>query len=66
MTKSRKDVSAHYLSDIVKDLGGRIGTEALWRASEMSIDEFYKLLRDELEANRLKESSDKASITNAN
>ncbi len=66
MTKSRKDVSAHYLSDIVKKSGGRIGTEALWRASEMSIDEFYKLLRDELEANRLKESSDKASITNAN
>ena len=36
---------------------------ALWRASEMQIDEFYKLLRDDVAAKRLKESEDKASIS---
>jgi hypothetical protein len=45
--------------------GKEIKADALWRASEMQIDEFYKLLRDDVAAKRLKESKDKASITNA-
>jgi type I restriction enzyme S subunit len=64
--KTRKDVSPNHLSDIVKKSGGQIKADALWRASEMSIDEFYKLLRDDVAAKRLKESKDKASIINAN
>jgi hypothetical protein len=64
--KTRKDVSPSHLSDIVKKSGGQIKADELWRASEMSIDEFYKLLRDDVAAKRLKESKDKASIINAN
>ena len=66
MNKTRKDVSASHLSDIVKKSGGKIKTDVLWQASEMQIDEFYKLLRDDVTAKRLKESKDKASITDAN
>ena len=66
MNKSRKDVSARHLCDIVKKSGGEIKADALWRASEMQIDEFYKLLRDDVAAKRLKESADKAYIINAN
>ena len=66
MSKTRKDVSASHLCDIVKNSGGEIKADALWRASEMQIDEFYKPLRDDVAANRLKESEDKASIINAN
>jgi type I restriction enzyme S subunit len=66
MNKTRKDVSGSHLCDIVKKSGGRIKTDALWQASEMQIDEFYKLLRDNVAAKRLKESKDKASIINAN
>jgi hypothetical protein len=65
MNKTRKDVSASHLCDIVKKSGGTIQANALWRASEMQIDEFYKLLRDDVAENRLKESKDKVSITDA-
>jgi type I restriction enzyme S subunit len=65
MNKTRKDVSANYLYDIIKNAGGEMKTDALWRASEMSVDEFYKLLREDVAAGRLKESTDKASITHA-
>jgi hypothetical protein len=66
MNKTRKDVLANHLCEIVKKSGGEIKADALWRASEMQIDEFYKLLRDDVAAKRLKESKDKASIINAN
>jgi type I restriction enzyme S subunit len=66
MNKTRKDVSPRYLCDLVKQSGGTIKADALWQASEMQIDEFYKLLRDDVAAKRLKESEDKASIINAN
>jgi type I restriction enzyme, S subunit len=66
VNKTRKDVPPGHLCDIVKNSGGEIESAALWRASEMQIDEFYKLLRDDVAANRLKESEDKASIINAN
>lgn len=65
MNKTRKDVSPSHLCDIVKASGGQIKSDALWRASEMQIDEFYKLLRDDVTAKRLKESKDKASISYA-
>ena len=65
MNKTRKDVSAEHLCDIVRRSGGAIKADALWRASEMQIDEFYKLLRDDVSAKRLRESKDKVSITNA-
>jgi type I restriction enzyme S subunit len=65
MNKTRKDVSPTHLCDIVKKSGGQIKAEALWRASEMQIDEFYKLLRDDVATRRLSESTDKASIVNA-
>ena len=66
MNKTRRDVPANHLCQIVKKSGGEIKTDALWRASEMQIDEFYKLLRDDVVAKRLKEAKDKASIINAN
>jgi type I restriction enzyme S subunit len=66
MNKTRKDVSGNHLCEIVKKSGGRIKTDALWQASEMQIDEFYKLLRDNVVAKRLRESKDRASITDAN
>jgi type I restriction enzyme S subunit len=65
VNKTRKDVPPSHLCDIVKKSGGEIKSAALWRASQMQIDEFYKLLRDDVSAKRLKESKDKASITDA-
>jgi type I restriction enzyme, S subunit len=65
MNKTRKDVPSTHLCEIVRNSGGKIQTEALWRASEMQIDEFYKLLRNDVAAKRLSESKDKASIINA-
>jgi type I restriction enzyme S subunit len=65
MNKTRKDVPANHLCAVVKEAGGEIKADALWRASEMQIDEFYKLLRDDIAAKRLKESEDKVSITDA-
>ena len=62
MNKTRKDVPANYLCNIVRNSGGEIEADALWRASEMQIDEFYKLLRDDVIAKRLMESKDKRSI----
>jgi type I restriction enzyme S subunit len=65
LNKTRHDVPETHLCDIVKKSGGTIKTDALWRASEMQIDEFYKLLRDDVTAKRLSESKDKALIINA-
>jgi type I restriction enzyme S subunit len=65
MDKTRKDVPANHLCEVVKKAGGEIKADALWRASEMQIDEFYKLLRDDIAAKRLKETADKVSITDA-
>ena len=65
VNKTRKDVPPGHLCDIVKNSGGEITSAALWNASEMQIDEFYKLLRDDVAAKRLKESKNKASIIDA-
>ena len=65
MEKTRKDVPSGHLCEIVKMAGGKIATEVLWHESEMQIDEFYKLLREDVDAKRLKEDADKASIANA-
>jgi type I restriction enzyme S subunit len=65
MNKTRKDVPANHLCEVVKKAGGEIKADALWRASEMQIDEFYKLLRDDIAAKRLRETTDKVSITDA-
>jgi type I restriction enzyme S subunit len=65
MNKTRKDVPANHLCEVVKKSGGKIRADALWHASEMQIDEFYKLLREDIAAKRLKETKDKVSITDA-
>ena len=66
VNKTCKEVPPGHLCDIVKKSGGAMKSVALWRASEMQIDEFYKLLRDDVAGKRLKESEDKASIIDAN
>jgi type I restriction enzyme S subunit len=65
MNKTRKDVPDNHLCEVVKKSGGKIRADDLWRASEMQIDEFYKLLRDDIAAKRLKETEDRVSITDA-
>jgi hypothetical protein len=65
MNKTRKDVPTNHLCEVVKKSGGKIRADALWHASEMQIDEFYKLLREDIAAKRLKETKDKVSITDA-
>jgi type I restriction enzyme S subunit len=46
----------------VREAGGSIRADALWKLSGLPIDIFYRRIRDELAAGRLTESSDKESL----
>ena len=55
--KSRIDVAPDHLTQLLT-ADGHMTSEALWRRSGMSIDEFYKQLRLEINARTIRESDD--------
>jgi Type I restriction modification DNA specificity domain len=56
MVKKRKKPT--HLRDIIRASNGGMAAEALWMASELDIDDFYKQLRDEVAAGHLREERD--------
>jgi len=62
MPKRRADVGESYLTETLHALGGSAAARALWRRSEMDIDEFYKQLRNEIKAGRIEESPSKERL----
>ena len=60
--KTRTDVNEHHLSQLLATLGGSATAHDLWLRSELVIDEFYKLLRDEVIAGRISETDDKTKL----
>jgi hypothetical protein len=67
MAKTRSDVKKDYLKALLLNMGGAGGPKELLQRSEMDVDEFYKQLRDEVKAGRIRESArkDKLVATNA-
>ena len=60
--KTRADVSEYHLSELLRTLGGSAAAQDLWLRSELVIDDFYKLLRDEVIAGRIAETDDKTRL----
>ena len=60
--KKRSDVTDKHLSELLDKLGGAADARDLWQKSEMGLDEFYKLLRDEVKAGRIKEADNKERL----
>ena len=60
--KTRADVGEHHLSELLRTLGGSAAAQDLWLRSEVVIDDFYKLLRDEVIAGRIAETDDKTRL----
>ena len=64
--KFRSDVSVNYLSLLLDELGGEVTAGELWRQSEMDLNEFYKLLRDEVKSGHIVETRDKQRLESGN
>ena len=64
--KKRTDVAERHLSETLKVLGGIAEPRDLWQKSEMDLNEFYKLLRDEVSAGRIVESDNKEILELSN
>lgn len=62
MPKKRSNVGVSHLSELLMRMGGSAGSQELWRQSDMDLDEFYKLLRDEVKAGRIVECADKERL----
>ena len=60
--KTRADVSKLHLSELLRTLGGSVAAQDLWLRSELVINDFYKLLRDEVIAERIAETDDKTRL----
>ena len=65
MGRKRTEVSESHLSETLQALGGVANAKELWQRSDMDIDEFYKLLRDEIMAGRIKEGTEKERLERA-
>ncbi len=65
-SKKRVDVAENHLSELLNELGGSLEARDLWIKSEMELNEFYKLLRDEVASGRIKEASDKEKLVIGN
>jgi len=59
MGKKRAEVERDHLGKTLSELGGSANAKELWQKSDMDIDEFYKQLRDEVKAGRIREGSSK-------
>jgi len=66
MAKKRSEVTKNHLTESLGAMGGSADARELWQHSEMDIDEFYKQLRDEMKAGRIKEGSSKDRVRLAN
>jgi type I restriction enzyme S subunit len=55
MTVTRKEVKSTHLRDILRAGHGSMEAGALWKVSDLDIDDFYKQLRDEIAAGHLRE-----------
>ncbi|MCZ4258844.1 restriction endonuclease subunit S [Sulfitobacter sp. G21635-S1] len=64
--KKRSQVSESHLSELLIQLGGTSPVRDLWLKSEMDLNEFYKLLRDEVSAGRINETTDKRKLVATN
>ena len=62
MGKKRTDVEDNHLSQLLSDMGGSGNARELWQRSTMDIDEFYKQLRDEIEAGLIREGAAKDTL----
>lgn len=51
--------SEFYLQSIVREAGGTISSKALWIRADLTIEEFYRSLRNEINAGLISESEDK-------
>jgi hypothetical protein len=58
MVKARKEITPTHLQDIIRASDGGMVSEALWKASDLAIDDFYKQLREEVAAGHLREERD--------
>ena len=61
-SKTRADVNEHHLSELLRTLDGSADARELWVESQLLIDDFYKLLRDEVIAGRIAETDDKTRL----
>jgi len=64
--KRRSQVSKTHLSSLLKQLGGSSPSRELWLKSDMDLNEFYMLLRDEVSAGRIDETQDKRTLVATN
>jgi type I restriction enzyme S subunit len=64
--KKRSQVSKTHLSSLLKQLGGSSPSRDLWLKSDMDLNEFYMLLRDEVSAGRIDETQDKRTLVATN
>lgn len=55
-------MTADQITAAVRNAGGSMRADALWRLSGLPIEIFYRRIRDEVAAGRLAESSDKESL----
>lgn len=62
MGSARDTISEHPLVSVLSTLGGSSSSEELWKRSEMTIDDFYKQLRDEMAAGTILEGSEKTIL----
>jgi hypothetical protein len=58
MTRRRKEIKPTHLQDIIRASNDGMAAEALWKASELNIDDFYKQLREEVAAGLVREERD--------
>jgi type I restriction enzyme S subunit len=58
MTRTRAEIKPTHLQDIIRASNGGMVAEALWKASELDIDDFYKQLRAEVATGHLREERD--------
>ena len=65
MGKKRTEVNPDHLATTLKSLGGAAGARELWQTSQMDIEEFYKQLRDEIMAGRIREGASKDELVTA-
>ncbi|TCL65741.1 restriction endonuclease subunit S [Rhizobium sp. BK251] len=62
MGSTQNIVSGLGLVAAIVSSGGKMRADALWQQSGLPIEEFYRLLRDEIAAGRVRESGDKEHL----
>jgi type I restriction enzyme S subunit len=55
-------VTGAELNSAIRQAGGSLRADQLWKQSGLPIENFYRLIRDEIAAGRIRESADKESL----